>query len=504
MAYRDAPMAAPKRSSGGGVVDEMVRQFADRHAFVRELVQNAIDAGATRIEVSIERRGDGSITTSVDDDGNGMTRAIIEGPLLTLFSSSKEDDPNKIGKYGVGFVSVFATEPEKVEVFTWRPEGAWRVRLFGDHTYELETESAQPGHGTVVSLSHRFGGEDAERYVSLTIASLERWCRHAHVPIALSIDGARTVINRALELDALVSHSVIDGADRIVVGVGVAFAGYYNRGLTLFESAGEVELAGFGFKIDSPTLGHTISRDNVKRDRAFGKAFEKVKAIVVGPLRDAMHARFGEAAADGDLRTCDVLLATMPEPDPKRLAVPLFHGSTTIAKVVAAPSIIVAAAPSPLTEALERRGIPVVRGFEFAPILRRFSTNAASADVDAWSLAVPVDADTDPLLVALHKALRAADTTLARVRFGQLFGARSGDTFRWASAPDGLTAAHEIETRGLRSSTLFLNVDDAAIRLARKKPDVGVAAHILARIVLLETGPLSKHAVDALLQVARG
>ncbi len=507
MAYRDAPFAAPKRSSGDGVVDEMVRQFADRHAFVRELVQNAIDAGATRIEIGISRRGDGTITTTVDDDGAGMTRATIEGPLLTLFSSSKEDDPDKIGKYGVGFVSIFATEPDQVEVFTWRPEGAWRVRLFGDHTFELETEALQSGHGTIVSLVHRIGADAAEEYVVRVTTALERWCRHAHVPIALSIDGARRVINQPLALDALVVHAAQVGAERIVVGAGVSFAGFYNRGLTLYETDFEPELEarfGIGFKIDSPTLGHTISRDNVKRDAAFRRLLERVQIIVKGPLRDAMYARFAEAASAHDAATCNTLLSILDDADPKRLVVPLLRGVVSISKALEASSIVVAKGPSPIVDALERRSLPVVIGFEFAPILRRFTKKTVSSDTDAWALAIPVDREDDPLLIALGKALREVGTSLARVRFGSFMGARAAEMFRWVIAQDGLCEASQIRVKGSSDATLFLNVDDPAVRLARRKPEVEVAAHLVARLVLLEAGALPKSAVDKLLEVACG
>lgn len=65
----------------------MVRQFADRHAFLRELVQKGIDAGATRIDVRVERSPDGAVRTTVEDDGCGMTRAIIEQLSRTRRSS---------------------------------------------------------------------------------------------------------------------------------------------------------------------------------------------------------------------------------------------------------------------------------------------------------------------------------------------------------------------------------------------------------------------------------
>src|SRR5688500_16927376 len=103
----------------------MVDQFADKHAFWRELVQNSIDAGATRIDASLiwePPEGpplplpQGTLRAQVADDGCGMSREVIERALLVLFRSTKEGDPTKIGKFGVGFFSVFAVHPEAVIV----------------------------------------------------------------------------------------------------------------------------------------------------------------------------------------------------------------------------------------------------------------------------------------------------------------------------------------------------------------------------------------------------
>src|SRR4029079_18431204 len=93
-------------------VTQMVRQFADALAFYRELVQNSIDAGATAIDVRVVMETDGdagpTLRVVVSDDGCGMDRAAIESCLLVLFRSSKDGDATKIGKFGVGFFSVFA------------------------------------------------------------------------------------------------------------------------------------------------------------------------------------------------------------------------------------------------------------------------------------------------------------------------------------------------------------------------------------------------------------
>ncbi len=104
-----------------------------------------------------------------------MSRAVIEGPLLTLFSSSKEGDRSKIGKYGIGFVSVFALEPEVVEVRTCTGAEAWLIRLFGDHSWELAEDKTAPRRGSTVTLVQPMSVEAFSKHVALGSAALERW-----------------------------------------------------------------------------------------------------------------------------------------------------------------------------------------------------------------------------------------------------------------------------------------------------------------------------------------
>ena len=53
MAYR-GPAEERRRAPEGGLVEEIVKEFADRFAYARELVQNSIDAGATAITVRVQ------------------------------------------------------------------------------------------------------------------------------------------------------------------------------------------------------------------------------------------------------------------------------------------------------------------------------------------------------------------------------------------------------------------------------------------------------------------
>jgi molecular chaperone HtpG len=51
--YRAGGAHAAGPADEGGLVSEVVRQFADPYSFYRELVQNSIDAGATKIAVRV-------------------------------------------------------------------------------------------------------------------------------------------------------------------------------------------------------------------------------------------------------------------------------------------------------------------------------------------------------------------------------------------------------------------------------------------------------------------
>ena len=131
-------------------LNALVRQFSERSSFVRELVQNALDAGAGRIEVMLFEEGE-SLIIEVIDDGEGMDRDIIERYLLTLFRSSKERDLTKIGKFGVGFVSLFTLEPSLVVVDTGRDGRPHRVIFAADRSYTL-AEVDTPFEGTTVRI----------------------------------------------------------------------------------------------------------------------------------------------------------------------------------------------------------------------------------------------------------------------------------------------------------------------------------------------------------------
>lgn len=535
MVYRDAPSEAPGPEAAPGLVTDMVRQFADPYAFLRELVQNGLDAGATRIEVRVEHDANGVVLTSVTDDGTGMDRAAIEGPLLSLFQSSKEKDPTKIGKYGVGFVSVFAVAPSLVTVETRTAGEAWLVRITPDHAYELVAPRVPLDRtGTRVTVRKRLDGVAAVEHGARCLAALKTWCRHAPVPIALTTSRGAQSINEPFDVPgALVSVVVPTGDARIAVGVGRASlgatlpyssTGFYNRGLTLLETAAaeHAGLEGLQVKIESPRLAHTISRDAVKRDRELDDLVADVAGIVADRLWPALVARANELAttlaatptdADALFAYGEVLnVARLPVlarvSGIGKLAVPLLAPvagrSIRLVKGLGEP-VWTATERTPLVDALAERGVPVVA----ASVAQGDLGIVVAADA-AWSLlrCSELEPGDEALLRHVRRLLgelgiRAGSAVIAVYRGGK--PVRGFRRVTQAALDDGVLRAESVsdEPSG-RSAVLVLDAEDTAVRLARRRARTGpaLAAQLLVRALLLRTGPLAPAQVDRLLELA--
>ncbi|MEZ4382279.1 MAG: ATP-binding protein [Nannocystaceae bacterium] len=290
-------MSSPAPLELGDALDALVGQFADPWSFLRELIQNAIDAGSLEIDVFLDHDpAQGMTTIEVVDNGEGMDREIIDARLTRLFSSAKDGDYTKIGRFGIGFVSVFAIEPELVCVDTARAGEHWRVLFKKDRSFE-RILLHHPGEGTTVRAFLR---QDAGAFA----ASRERarevvryWCRHAHVEIR--VDGERISEPLSLESRCVARHE--EEGTAVIVGLWpepAAPRGYYHGGLTLFEEVGDGGvLPHLAFKIDSRFLEHTLTRDNVLRDDNFQKAMAIVERVAAGPLMDALFDRLEALAA---------------------------------------------------------------------------------------------------------------------------------------------------------------------------------------------------------------
>lgn len=105
---------------------EIASDFGNPLEIVREAISNSIDAGArnVKIEFSVEEiDGAQTLVISVEDDGSGMTRQVLERDFWGLGFSGSRDDKGKIGEKGHG--TKIYLRSEEVRVLTHSSEGAY-------------------------------------------------------------------------------------------------------------------------------------------------------------------------------------------------------------------------------------------------------------------------------------------------------------------------------------------------------------------------------------------
>jgi hypothetical protein len=324
-------MSELERTLADEALANLVDQFARPLDFLRELVQNALDAGTPRVEVTAAWEeaapGHGLLALAVRDFGAGMDARTVDEQLTRLFASDKEGDLTKIGKFGIGFASVFALRPEVVRVRTGRLGEAWEVLFHADRTWAR----APLGHafaGTEVAVITRIAAAERARRVREARWVLGYWCEHtdrpvtftdhteAAAPAAASEDPfaafaaprtAPQTVSRPFELEAeLVAAAERDG---ISARVGIAAApryGFYHSGLTLLSTQDPgclgrhaPALAHLALKVRSSRLEHTLTRDNVLQD----EAWERAMAVALDArdrLREALWDRIEAAVRDGE------------------------------------------------------------------------------------------------------------------------------------------------------------------------------------------------------------
>ncbi len=309
------------------MVENLATQFKSALDFYRELVQNSIDAGSPRIDVWLEYEpgegGDGAIVIHVDDFGDGMTEAIIDNELTQLFASSKDNDLTKIGKFGIGFVSVFALNPKAVMVTTGRAGEYWQV-IFGEDRSFVKTRIDEAVEGTQVAL---FLSGDYQRYTTLSrdsLAALRKWCVHSETEITFEDRSAHlrgelaeiVTINEPFGVSGRFATTYEEPGTRIAVAFSAEPEwGFYNRGLTLlqtgvyeeaFPAEHRDELGIVSLKLKSRFLEHTLTRETVLRDENYEKALERVLGVVRVDLRERVISTMEEIAALPSLELSDL------------------------------------------------------------------------------------------------------------------------------------------------------------------------------------------------------
>lgn len=125
-------------------------------AIVKELIENAIDARASRIDIEIEEGGKTKIL--VRDNGHGIPKEDIplalERHATSKLSHSDLFAVNTFGFRGEAIPSIASISKLSLTTRTENDEHAWKITVEGGHKSEITPFALQ--EGTVISISDLF------------------------------------------------------------------------------------------------------------------------------------------------------------------------------------------------------------------------------------------------------------------------------------------------------------------------------------------------------------
>lgn len=295
--------SAPKKSSRTPLLDiytfeEVIDLFSEPHVFLRELIQNAVDAqveaGSTEaIDVSTEFApydseaelpiglGLGILTIQVADHGTGMTKRDIDSKLVQLCNTTKEDRPELVGSYGVGFLSVFAFEPNAVLVDTGREGESMRL-IFKENRKFDRVPGEYENAGTTVKVVKEVKAREVDSLKHALRSTLSRWCRMVTVEIRFEGETINEVFSYAEDTAWTVKRG--DAFRRLTVRPrkdGDLCCEFYCNGFLVEQgSEEELSLPGVSYRVDASAIRYLPSRDKVERDDNLAVVKREVRQAV--------------------------------------------------------------------------------------------------------------------------------------------------------------------------------------------------------------------------------
>ncbi len=198
---KQLPAEVARKIAAGEVIDRP-------NAIVRELLDNAVDSGADRINVEIE--GGGIDKIRISDNGSGMSKEDLLScarPHATSKIADAEDlmKLTTLGFRGEALASIAAVARLSIASGSWR----MRASITEDHIIE-EIPEIQNGKGTIVMSEGLFENFPARRIFLKRAASETMLCRETFVEKAL----ARTDIAFRLTLDGKIRYDLPSGVSR--------------------------------------------------------------------------------------------------------------------------------------------------------------------------------------------------------------------------------------------------------------------------------------------------
>ena len=209
ISIRRLPSETVNRIAAGEVVERPA-------SVIKELVENAIDAGATQVDIRYEDGGRALI--SIADDGKGMSREEL--PIAIERHATSKLSPNDIGEWdllnigtmgfrGEALPSIGSVSRLTITSQTESDDSAWEISVEGGAESKPSPAPRVGMHGTRVEVRDLFYATPArlkflksERSESLAISDIVKRLAMANPSVGLTLsNGSRTTLKVARQSD---------------------------------------------------------------------------------------------------------------------------------------------------------------------------------------------------------------------------------------------------------------------------------------------------------------
>jgi len=341
---------------------------------VKELCENALDAGARAIRVRLQ--GGGSRRIEVADDGSGMSREDAARALQRHATSklrTLEDlfEIRTMGFRGEALPAIAAVS--RFQLTTSEPGAAEGTRLAAEGGQGLEISSAPPIGGTTVVVEDLFFNTPARRKFLKREETEVRHCLEAALRLCLAYPEIAFRVEHEGRTLLSAPPSPGDLGDRIVAALGREVVG---RLLPVEERRLGLQVRGF---IASPELSQSSARAvytfvnrRYVRDRGLNHALQRALSDALAPGRHPLAV----LSIEMDPRAVDVNVHPQKTEvrfaDPLSVQEALVGGLHRALRGPGAPGQPGGPALAPLTP-------------DYASAVERFLSRAQGAQLGEWS-----------------------------------------------------------------------------------------------------------------------
>jgi DNA mismatch repair protein MutL len=252
---------------------------------VKELVENALDAGARRIDVTL--RDGGRALIAVTDDGHGMDRETLALAVERHATSKLPDDDlvhiNQFGFRGEALPAIGAVGRLAITTRRHGAEHGWRLQVEGGAKSPIEPAPTNPG--TRVELRDLFYAvparlkflKSARSELNAVTEIVERLAM-AHPEVAFSLsDDERNILRLHAETTDLIEEAESARLKRLSAVMGRDFA----------ENAAPVEAIRDGHRITGFAGLPTLNRATASMQYLFVNGRPVKDRLLVGAIRGA-------------------------------------------------------------------------------------------------------------------------------------------------------------------------------------------------------------------------